>query len=210
MRNLSDILNDYFANRDLAGDELREVLAYRERCIAQAAEGSFKSATSYQPSFDSQMEVISNKLSGFEEMLMNSLKGKRAIELGPGCNPMHSWLFARGAASYTGIELFYSEESARLSAGKNSEIVHSDALSFLVSQPGNSAIVVSRGVLNMEVMPSFNYMRFLIREIYRITPAGNLTIHAMGILSHDEKRFFREAGFKPLDERDYNAVWVKE
>lgn len=26
----------------------------------------------------------------------------------------------------------------------------------------------------------------------------------------DEKRFFKEAGFTPLDTRDYNAVWIKE
>lgn len=58
-------------------------------------------------------------------------------------------------------------------------------------------------------MPSSTYARFLIREIFRVTPKGAVTIHSTGVSSLDEKRFFKEAGFKPLDERDYNAVWIK-
>lgn len=210
MRNLSDILNDYFANRDLNSDELNEVLACRERCIAKAASHSLPSTTSYAMSFNVQMELMKRYIQNAEDILKNSINGRKAIELGPGCSPMHKWLFEQGASDYTGVELLYPQISERIVSGENARIVDSDALSFLLSQPDGSAIVASRGVLNDEVMPSTSYARFLIREIYRVTPKGAVTIHSMGVSSLDEKRFFREAGFTPLDDKDYNAVWIKQ
>lgn len=210
MRPLSEILNDYFANRDLDSDELNEVLACRERCISQAANHSLRSTTSYAMSFNVQMELLRRYFDNAEDILKDSIKGRKAIELGPGRSPMHKWLLERGASEYTGVEMFYPQISERLVSGENAKIVEGDALSFLLSQPDESAIVASRGVLNDEVMPSPSYARFLIKEIYRATPKGAVTIHSMGVSSADERRFFREAGFRPLDERDYNAVWVKE
>jgi hypothetical protein len=209
MRQLSDILDDYFANRDLNSDELIEVLACRERNIAKAASHSLTSTTSYAMSFDVQMELFKRYFENSEDIFKNSINGREAIELGPGCNPMHRWLFERGASEYTGVEMLYPQISQRMVSGDNARIVDNDALSFLVSQPDESAIIASRGVLNDEVMPSASYARFLIKEIYRVTPKGAITIHSMGVSSADEKRFFKEAGFRPLDERDYNAVWIK-
>ncbi|MDD4878116.1 MAG: hypothetical protein PHO02_03710 [Candidatus Nanoarchaeia archaeon] len=209
MRQLSEILNDYFASRDLASDELNEVLACRERSIAKAASHSLPSTTSYAMSFDVQMELMKRHIENAENILKSSIRGRRAIELGPGCNPLQKWLLERGASEYTGVEMLYPQVSEKMVSGENAKIVKSDALSFLVSQPDESAIVASRGVLNDEVMPSPNYARFLIREIYRVTPKGAVTIHSMGVSSLDENRFFREAGFKPLDDKDYNAVWIK-
>ena len=210
MRQLSDILNDYFANKDLTSDELIEALACRERCIAKAADNSLTSTTSYAMSFDVQMELFKRYFENAEDILKNSITGRKAIELGPGCNPMHRWLLERGASEYTGVEMLYPQVSERMITGNNAKIVDNDALSFLVSQPDESAIIASRGVLNEEVMPSSNYSRFLVKEIYRATPKGGITIHSTGVSSNDEKRFFKEAGFKPLDSRDYNVVWVKE
>ena len=46
MRQLSDILNDYFANKDLTSDELIEALACSERCIPKAADTTLTSTTS--------------------------------------------------------------------------------------------------------------------------------------------------------------------
>ncbi|MDI6736900.1 MAG: hypothetical protein QME12_00085 [Nanoarchaeota archaeon] len=209
MKPLSDMLNDYFAGRELSEDELKAVLACRERCIKQAASHSLTSTTSYAMSFDVQMQMLRKYFENAETIIRDSINGRKAIELGPGCNPMHKWLLEKGASEYTGVELFYPRISEKMVEGENARIAANDALSFLVSQPGESAIVASRGVLNQEVMPSSNYARFLAREIYRVTPKGGITIHSMGVSSLDAKRFFREAGFRPLDERDYNAVWVK-
>ncbi|MFH1065668.1 MAG: hypothetical protein V1734_04155 [Nanoarchaeota archaeon] len=209
MRQLSEILNDYFANRDLTGDELKEFLACRERSIAQAANHPLRSTTTYAMSFDVQMELLRRYILNAETILKDSINGRKAIELGPGCNPMHRWLFERGASEYTGVEMLYPQISEKMVSGENAKIVNNDALSFLLSQPDESAIITSRGVLNQEVMPSSNYARFLIREICRVTPKGGITIHSSGVSSVDEKRFFKEAGFTPLDEKDYNAVWIK-
>ncbi|MFA5888505.1 MAG: hypothetical protein WC852_07390 [Candidatus Nanoarchaeia archaeon] len=210
MRNLSEILDDYFANRDLVSDELKEVIACRERHIAKAANHSLRSTTSYEMSFDVQMEMFRRYVSNAEIILRNSINGRKAIELGPGLSPMHKWLLERGASEYTGVEMLYPKISEKMVSGQNAKIVDNDALSFLVSQPDESAIIASRGVLNEEVMPSSNYARFLIREIYRVTPKSGITIHSTGVSSADEKRFFKEAGFTPLDTRDYNAVWIKD
>lgn len=96
MRPLSEILNDYFANRDLDSDELNEALVCRERNIAKAATNSLTSTTSYAMSFDVQMELLRRYIPNAEDILKDSIGGRKAIELGPGCSPMHKWLLERG------------------------------------------------------------------------------------------------------------------
>lgn len=209
MRRLADILDDYFANRELSKGDFISVLVYRETCIAQAAENPFKGATSYKLCFESQMNVLCRKVEGVEKILADSIKGRQAIELGPGCNPLHGWLFEIGASAYTGVELFYPETSRQIITGENANVVSQDALSCLLSQPDESAILVSSGVLNREIMPSFNYLRFLLREIYRVTPNGCITIHGTGMLAPTDILYFKESGFVPLMPGNFNPAWLK-
>ncbi len=131
-----------------------------------------------------------NKLSPeAQRFLAEEVSGRRIIEFGnkgykAGYNVPSAKLFELGARSYEGCDPKYDL----------------DALTFLLRQPDESAIVTSFGVLDDGVlyMPGCEVDRLLSKytaelgkQIYRVTPKRGVTIHGL-----DSVGDLIRAGFK--------------
>lgn len=125
------------------------------------------------------------------EFLAREVKGKKILELGnsgykSGYNVPSRYLLGLGAQSYEGCDPKYN----------------TDGLTFLMRQPEGSAIVCSFGVLESGVLDfSFKeddltkYCELLDKEVYRVTPAGSITLHGT-----DSPTRLIDAGFKVVPE----------
>lgn len=141
------------------------------------------------------------------------LQNQQVIEIGPGCNPLAAFLLERiGVRKYVAVEPLRPELTERLLNVGDSRIIleRNDGLTYLLQQPDESAIVMSFGVLDwtlFDFLP-FNtdgiswsrqeiddYMRLLVKEVYRVTPSGSITVNQP---SGDGKvaSFFDKVGFR--------------
>ncbi len=152
------------------------------------------------------------------------LRGQQVIEIGPGCNPLAAFLLRQmGVRKYVGVEPLRPELTRQLLDVSDSRSIleHTDGLTYLFQQPDESAIVMSFGVLDPTIYQflPFNtsgiswkqqeiddYMRLLIKEIYRVTPHGSVTMHhpsGEGAV----RPFFEKAGF--LCQNTYEMSFFK-
>jgi hypothetical protein len=138
-----------------------------------------------------------------KEYLANEIKGKRVIEFGDREGTNKRFFLELGAESY--------EASDPISNTKGLDI---DALTHLIRQPDESAIVCSFAVLYSRVLydpylfkksPTAlrEYQKELGNQIYRVTPKNSITLHMLerqGDLTNTgfiEERVFNDyLGFK--------------
>lgn len=191
---------------DLLLDE--QIEDYRNKCI-KAAQNPY--ITHPHTNYGSLHLEIFVKLR--ELNFAQTVNGKNIIELGTGAGPCFERLLQFGINSYTAVEPFHPDKTEQaLKNHPKTSIAKTDGLSFLLSQPDNSAIILSFGVLCQELFfynynsLIENYFRFLIKEIYRVTPLGSPTIH-VGV-DVEEEKVFRAVGFNSL-EYFKNSLWIK-
>jgi len=121
--------------------------------------------------------------------LERELQGKDILEIGNAGSRVNHNLTPFNIGNYVGVDADYGD----------------DALTHLMRQPEESAIVCSFGVLESGVLDSWigrerplgKYIDLLAREIYRVTPEGSITLH--GTDGFDE---LKRAGF-----RDENVLY---
>ena len=104
-----------------------------------------------------------------------------------------------GIAGYTAVEPYYADETSEALKGHESQtnVVPIDGLSYLLSQPNDSAIVISFGVLPW---CRESYEESTAKEIYRVTVPGGINVHAPKMERFGRKYQYLEAGFKPIEE----------
>jgi len=137
-----------------------------------------------------------------------NLNGQRVIELGPGGAPKAKVLLERwGAREYVGVEPFFIDMTRRRLGLEDERItlIKTDGLTYLLSQPDNSAVVINCGVICPELIRGWfgpynmDYYRFLGREIFRVTPYGAATVSITNRTGEERDLFFRDHGFKGTD-----------
>lgn len=151
------------------------------------------------------------------------MKGKKVIELGPGRNSLAKKLFEKyGIAEYVAVEpVDYNATDGSLDTkNKRVSMSNKDALEYLLEQPNESAIVISFGVMNPELLTpplamaflaveyphdavmkevGYNYYGFLGREIFRVTPKDAISIHGFNVGTADVDLYFVKPGFRPVE-----------
>jgi len=211
-KNLHYILEDYFSNKDLNEQEKKKVNDEIINCILIAQSPVItRPFTSYSKNLPKFLKLTNHSFD-LETLFKEQLKGKRFIELGPGARPLADWAFQYGISEYIGVEPFNPEitkenlsKDPRVKLEKDKE-----ALEFLLSQEDESAIVLSMGVLCEELFRfnNDNYFRFIIKEIYRITPKNAPSIHLIGPINH-HLNYFIENSFKPVTDLKSNMIYIK-
>jgi len=151
---------------------------------------SFGNSEFYESTFLPDLEEI--------PLLREGFKGKKVIELGPERNPVYPHLAKHGIAGYTAVEPNYADETSEALKGHDgkTDVVKVDGLSYLLSQPNDSAVVISFGVLPW---CGNSYMESIAQEIYRVTPPGGISVHSPKI-DRIERYPYVETGFKPIEE----------
>src|SRR3989339_335695 len=98
-----------------------------------------------------------------------------------------------------------------LKGTKNAKIVEEDGLSYLLKQDDESSLVTSYGIICPEIsrMNNNDYFKFLIKEIYRVTPKNGITMHVHGFEKEKAINLFGFSGFKPLGDWMLQFVWKK-
>lgn len=157
-----------------------------------------------------------------EDYLKRELSGKKIIELGPGFvgNKLdHARFFAAlGASSYVGVEPTitqekkkswtppitflprYAPDRQRVTLEIPYALVAQDGLSYLLTQPDDSAVIFSSCVFRYDVLGSTGlpeeleskYLKELVKQMQRVTPEGAISIHADNTFPDE---LFEEAGF---------------
>lgn len=127
--------------------------------------------------------------------IAKEIKGRKVIELGPSHDPKAKFFLDNGAKEYVGVDLFHSfTASCFVQNYIGAKIVKRDALSYLMKQENESAVVASFGFLCDALhMLNPHYIPFVVREIYRVTPKGGISIHSTAC---DFENSFEAAGFK--------------
>ncbi len=219
------LLTDFFAGKSLNQDELESIDTHRKKSILLAGrlyrsreifQGDAEVDNNFSKHFMDYLENGPSTYTRYTEFITNSLRGKRVIELGPGSKPLAKTLFDLGIKEYVAPELYKPKETKAILAGLQGsvEVIHQDALEFLLTQPDNSAIIISCGFLDTKLLMNYNkdYYRFIGRELFRITPKESPTIHILSDPTHyDLDIFFKEHGFKLHDPNmEYKEIWIKE
>ena len=150
--------------------------------------------------------------------LERELSGKRVIELGPGWvgDKRNNARFFEtlGACEYTGVEPTSQPESEitpitfmpiytkeRATLHKLYSLVQQDGLSYLLTQPDDSAVIFSSCVFRDDVLLNVGlpeelakkYVNELVRQMHRVTKNGAINIHADNTFDYTQ---FERAGFK--------------
>src|SRR3989339_165030 len=110
------------------------------------------------------------------------------------------------------MKKLYPEVSRKnLKGTKNAKIVEEDGLSYLLKQDDESSLVTSYGIICPEIsrMNNNDYFKFLIKEIYRVTPKDGITMHVHGFEKEKAINLFGFSGFKPLGDWMLQFVWKK-
>ncbi len=195
MSSLSALVSDYFQGSDLSPEDLQRVLAYRSECIERALHPDL---TETLTNSTVVREIL---LKRFRDVFAKELAGKRIIELGPGSYPCAEIISQFNIREYVGVEPFNAEFTRQaLPKDEIIKIVEQDGLSYLLTQPSESAVVLSFGVFAPELYSMsdlkkvYDYYRFMAKEITRVTPKNSITIHH-SITAED---FLREFGFEEL------------
>lgn len=180
-----------FVQRKCPPQLLDRAYALREKSIELAMDPSIASnaASTYEV-----LDVIVSKYGA--DNIANEIKGKKVIELGPSHDPKARFFLDNGAKEYVGVDLFHSFiGTCFVQNYLKAKIVEKDALSYLMNQEDESAVVASFGFLCDALhMLNPHYVPFVVKEIYRITPKGGISIHSTAC---DIENSFEAAGFKP-------------
>lgn len=168
---------------------LDRAYALRSQSIEQAMDP--RVASSPAPAYEIPDLIISKY---GEDKISKEIEGKRVIELGPAHNPRAKLLLDLGAKEYVGVELFNVFMASCFTQNYNkARIVQKDALTYLINQEDESAVVVSFGFLCDALhMQNTHYIPFITKEIQRITPKGGISVHSGAC---DFSSSFNAAGF---------------
>jgi hypothetical protein len=138
------------------------------------------------PSVTTQEEGCGYQLSNIKNeyltLLRSEIEGKKIIEIGDAGHGINrSWFKEMGAEGFVGIDINYGGP---------------DALTFLMKQPADSAVVCSFGVFDdgslyfSEDSNLKKYIQKLCEEIYRVTPRNSISLHGL-----ERKNDLIRAGF---------------
>lgn len=130
-------------------------------------------------------------------LLREGFKGKRVVELGPERRPVYALLSRLGITGYTAVEPNYADKTreALKSHEGQIEVVPVDGLSYLLTQPNDSCVVVSFGVLPYCSEP---YNELIAKEIFRATVPDGVSVHYPK--ARDFYRYpYVKAGFRPIE-----------
>ena len=132
-------------------------------------------------------------------LLREGFIGRKVIELGPERNPVYPHLAKLGIAGYTAVEPNYADETSEALKGHEgkTDVVKVDGLSYLLTQPNDSSIVISFGVLPF---CSESYEESTAKEIYRVTVPGGISVHSPKREKFGRRYPYLEAGFRPIEE----------
>lgn len=131
-------------------------------------------------------------------LLREGFRDRKVVELGPERKPVYVHLAQLGIADYTAVEPFYADETREALRGHIGQInvVQVDGLSYLLTQPNDSCVVVSFGVLPYCSEP---YNKSIAKEIFRTTVPGGISIHDLN--GDSIKRYhYSKAGFRPIED----------
>lgn len=196
------LLEDFFCRRDLSPEDLNAVSRHRDSCIEKYRwqfSGDHGTTTAGNELHESVLQYLKGLIE-FRE----AVRGRRVIELGPGSNPLAERLLEDfEALEYVGVEMNSNSTLAVVGSTDRVRIEGTDALSYLLTQPTESAIVVSIAMLDPMIYGDTNmawhYNRFLGREIFRVTPRGKPTFHAHLLDGYwNKKKIFYDHGFEPV------------
>jgi hypothetical protein len=209
-------LKRYFSGQNLTSEEQERVFQYREQCIRDnTTDKNALTATNFYRhiAYTIRSTLINTKKWDHRGSGKSCLENLPIIDLGSGDRPIDliDCTLKLGAKKYIGVDLFdpiTSESLADTNKVNNTnytfnevESVQEDALTYLFTVPSDSAVVVSTGTPQVI---SGDYVNFMINEIRRVTPAGNITvINPAGVLDHNLSNF----GFKILDSRILPMIW---
>lgn len=195
MSSISSLVSAYFRGFDISCEDLQKVRNYRKECVERALEPNMSEGST------NSRKVHELLLKRFREVFAKELAGKRIIELGPGSYPFVELLSGFDIKEYVGVEPFNAKcTKCALPVDERIKIVEQDGLSYLLTQPSESAVVLSFGVFAPELYSMsdlkkvYDYYRFMAKEITRVTPKNSITIHH-SITAED---FLREFGFEEL------------
>lgn len=217
-KNFYSILEDYFANKLLTEEEQGKVNDYMLKCMLIAQKPNItKPFTNYSKNLEHILK-LADCFMDIEDLLHKQFSNQRFIELGPGAQPLANWALQYGISEYIGVEPF-NPEITENALPKNPKVKlekEKEALEFLLGQENESAIVMSMGVLCAELFNfnDDNYFRFIVKEIYRVTPKGGFTINSIHSIAGID--YFTEAGFRSTKDtpaRDFisqsTTIYVK-
>lgn len=174
-----------------------------------------------------------NQKSFDEDERKEFFRGKDIIDLGAGPYPVDNVFnfLMWGADKYIGVDANeslnekaikeYIEDSNKGRKQKgwmyvenfNIESVKKDSLEYLMTVPENSAFIISNGFLVLgEVIPKNqkgeDYLKFIAKEIARITPEKGFTYHSF----YDKKllRYLSKYFELKNEDLDHYALWAKK
>jgi len=147
------------------------------------------------------------------EKLAKEINGKKVIELGPSHNPRAKMFLDLGAKEYVGVELFHSFTASCFTQNYNgAKTVQKEALSYLMSQEDESAIVASFGFLCDALhIQNHHYIPFITKEIHRVTPKGSPSIHSGSCdfkNSFDAVKFNSDDVLKSGNKKERNYLFI--
>lgn len=201
------IILDYITGKDLSPEDLQKVIEAREKSIKTA---SYQTASGVGTNFYYDFDRIC--FEGIKEM-SEGLKGQRVIELGPGMHPIYEKLISFEIDHYIAVEGFEPDatggalnvmlENHGDDHFQKVEVVHKDALSYLLEQPDESAVVMSFGMMCPELQNGKNdlYYPFLAKEIHRVTPKDGLTLY-VGSRDFGLAHLMKKVGFESIYTRE--------
>lgn len=207
------ILGRYLVGEHLTEEEMRELTAYRQKCITHNLEhGNSYHGSEFSPHFESLIKKAAKK-NGID--LEQRLKMKKVIELGPGGSPLAKDFLDLGVSGYFGVEPFVPDLTKQmLPKDHRVSLVPEDGLTYLLKQPDNSAIVVSFGAVCVElggpissledIRGNLEYLAFLAREMFRVTLKGEIMISVPSSKYTDE--LFEDVGFRNVFGK---MLWTK-
>ncbi|MEA3329983.1 MAG: hypothetical protein U9Q06_04540 [Nanoarchaeota archaeon] len=213
----SEILSAYFNGGHLEETPLKRLLEIRQSCIDQAVS---RAVSGWGVSFSGDFEDIERQ---YPDIVKDGLTGQTVIELGPVHRPVYMELKKFDISRYVAVEPF----EPRATGGALNHILDQvqdgdaefermklsdkDGLSYLITQPDKSAVVMSYGVFCPDLQHGNGlYVRFLAKEIHRVTPENGITIHC-GNPGYDLHSLFKQVGFQIAETRqDYVALGIKK
>jgi hypothetical protein len=205
----------FLRGEELTEEELGDVDSFRKNCIKYVS-----ILTKPSPHTDFFTDFQRYLMPQYNDLFKEKLKDQKIIEIGPAINPIYNTLRENySIASYVAVEPFcmgMTKGSLNHSIKEDDfarvEAEETDGLSYLLTQPDESAITMSFGVLNRELVKGSVdvtefYYRFLAKEIHRVTPQDGISIHLYnecGLISVD--KVFERVGFQVEKTRSTNGI----
>jgi len=137
----------------------------------------------------------------------NLVKDKDIFEIGYGYfGGLAEFVLKNGARSYVGVDI--DPLAIKLSKEKMPEMnflwedpvyVLNNLKKFGLDGPDKEITCISSGVMDTSILKDPYYIADLINAIGKVTPIDGYSIHSGNMIRHDFNKYFRKAGFLPLN-----------